>query len=718
MDLLTPTFLIGSIFTPQVIWGLLWGGLAVITLSILILMQTRWGQAKPMSKCVVLSVFAHVLLIGYAHTTEMFEDQPANHTKPIKFKLSSVSFDQQKTENQDHEIEEAKPWEVFATSDFPATTSTAIDSLDRKQSEAQTVADVKSEIPSAQLTEATLPQTSEVNSADIVDNPTTPRFDNGVLIDQVNVSVAEMEKPIQIAVVEPVQQQPSVIPGLARAAIGSKATKNIQRFPTTKPKIFDVNSGSSIQTLTQNIVTERPAEAIAGEDDRLKQSDNHQEFNNNQPSNSSVVETESRSKPANQFVSQRTPAIVMPSEEQLFEQFAKGNIPTPNTDRRLMNEMPLPLAMQARVAENQKKIIESQGGNPQIEASIEAALVWLVANQTDDGSWDASQHESGKEKKNLGHDRFGAGANADSGITGLAVLAFLAKGHSHLEGKHRTTVQHGLEYIVNHQASNGSLAGDARMFAQMYCHGMAMLALSEAYAMTRDERLRPFLDNAIDYTVSSQHQTTGGWRYQPGDIGDMSQFGWQVMALHSAHLAGVEVPDKTQLLMARFLNDASSGQAGGLASYRKGEKVTAPMTAEALVCRIFIQQYDDEQTLKEASDYIARFEPGPGKMNLYYWYYATLGLHQLQDENWERWSKKIQTQLMATQQLQGPNTGSWKPDTEWGNYGGRVYSTALATLSLEVYFRYLPLYKGSDAPRRLPVASRMAAPIRISSLPE
>ncbi|MGY8770698.1 MAG: prenyltransferase/squalene oxidase repeat-containing protein [Pirellulales bacterium] len=718
MDLLTPTFLIASIITPQVIWGLLWGGLAVITLSILILMQTRWGQAKPMSKCVVLSIFAHLLLIGYAHTTQMFDQQPANETKLFEFKLSNVSFEMKETEKKDNKQEEAKPWNTFATSDYPETSSTAIDPLERKPAESQSVAEVKSQIPSAQITNSSLPQTAKLNYPKVADNPTEPGLKNGQLIDQVNVSVAEIKQPVHSKESVPVQQKESLIPDLARATIGPSVSEMVKRFPSVKPITSNLDASNNIQSLTQSIVTERPAEAIAGEDDRLKQSDNQLKFKDNQASQSRVADSESVPKSSNQFISQRSPAVVMPSEEQLFEQFAKGSIPTPSTDRRLMNEMPLPLAMQARVAENQTTIIESQGGNPQIEASIKAALIWLVSNQTDDGSWDASQHGSGKEKKNLGHDRYGAGANADSGITGLAVLAFLAKGHSHLEGKHRSTVQHGLEYIVNNQSSNGSLAGEARMFAQMYCHGMALLALSEAYAMTRDERLRPFLDSAIAYTVSTQHQTTGGWRYQPGDIGDMSQFGWQVMALHSAHLAGIEVPEKTQLLMARFLNDASSGQAGGLGSYRKGEKVTAPMTAEALVCRVFLQQYDDEETLREASNFIARFEPGPGKMNLYYWYYATLGLHQLQDENWNRWSSKIQSKLMATQQLQGPNTGSWKPDTEWGNYGGRVYSTALATLSLEVYFRYLPLYKGSDAPRRLPVASRMAAPIRVSSLPD
>ena len=36
--------------------------------------------------------------------------------------------------------------------------------------------------------------------------------------------------------------------------------------------------------------------------------------------------------------------------------------------------------------------------------------------------------------------------------------------------------------------------------------------------------------------------------------------------------------------------------------------------------------------------------------------------------------------------------GSWDPSGPWGRYGGRLYSTAISTLTLEVYYRLLPLY--------------------------
>jgi aspartokinase len=64
--------------------------------------------------------------------------------------------------------------------------------------------------------------------------------------------------------------------------------------------------------------------------------------------------------------------------------------------------------------------------------------------------------------------------------------------------------------------------------------------------------IKPAVERAVAYTVAAQH-SGGGWRYQPGDVGDMSQFGWQIMALKSAELAGVKVHDLTEQRAARFL---------------------------------------------------------------------------------------------------------------------------------------------------------------------
>jgi hypothetical protein len=323
---------------------------------------------------------------------------------------------------------------------------------------------------------------------------------------------------------------------------------------------------------------------------------------------------------------------------------------------------------------------------------VQAALAWLATNQSADGRWDADRFGAGHERKVLGHDRQGAGARADTATTGLALLAFLGAGHTHLSGKYKDNVKRGLEHLLNAQAADGNLGGDAEMYAFMYSHGIATLALSEAFAMTSDKRLEPSLRGAIAYTIQAQHPSTGGWRYRPNDPGDTSQLGWQLMALKSAELSGLDIPDATRDGMIRFLRSVSTGNHGGLASYRPRERATRPMTAEALVCRQFLGMMRDNPAANEAGDYLLAELPNTERINLYYWYYGTLGMYQLQGDHWRRWNAAMQEALVKRQVNAGPTGGSWDPECLWAGYGGRVYTTAMAALCLEVYYRYLPLY--------------------------
>jgi hypothetical protein len=215
--------------------------------------------------------------------------------------------------------------------------------------------------------------------------------------------------------------------------------------------------------------------------------------------------------------------------------------------------------------------------------------------------------------------------------------------------------------------------------------------LSEALALTGDRRLAPFVERAVGFTLACQHPTNGGWRYQKGDLGDMSQFGWQVMALRSAELAGVAVPQTAHNGMRRFLRSASSGTQGGLASYRAGERVSRTMTAEALACRYFLDGEPPSNLRDEAVAFLLEDPPQDGRPNFYYWYYGTLALYQTQDDHWNSWNAALQEQLLGRQRTDGDAAGSWDPDCIWGGYGGRVYTTAMGCLCLEVYYRYLPL---------------------------
>ncbi|HMO92990.1 MAG TPA: terpene cyclase/mutase family protein [Pirellulaceae bacterium] len=355
---------------------------------------------------------------------------------------------------------------------------------------------------------------------------------------------------------------------------------------------------------------------------------------------------------------------------------------------------PLPEIYQARAERKVNSWLEIAGGSERTEIAVRSALDFFSRAQDPDGRWSAKRFGAGLEHRVLGHDRGGAGYEADTGVTGLALLSFLAAGHTHLAGEYRETMRKGLEYLLTVQKPDGSLAGDALLYSRMYCHSMATLALSEAYAMTGDDRLRPALQSAVNYSVRAQHPSGGGWRYLPGDKGDMSQFGWQVMALKSAQLGGIDVPDSTWRAMKVFLENCSSGTYRGLAAYQPGQVPTRVMTAEALLCRYFMEGTPNPALVREASDAIIVKKPGDGEINFYYWYYATYALNMVGGDTWNEWNNALKLQLLSMQRQDGPLRGSFDPVGIWCGYGGRIYSTALATLCLESYYRYLPMNAG------------------------
>lgn len=205
---------------------------------------------------------------------------------------------------------------------------------------------------------------------------------------------------------------------------------------------------------------------------------------------------------------------------------------------------------------------------------------------------------------------------------------------------------------------------------------------------------------AVGFCLAAQNATTGGWRYRPGDSGDTSQLGWQMMALASAQRAGVGVPAQTWVRVERFLRSVRRGNYGGLASYRPDSGPSTPMTAEALYCRMLLGEIQpeaiDERAAAEATSQLLAARPDAQRVNLYYWYYATLALHyrhQRDDRaaaDWRAWNDALTAALLATQVTDGRDAGSWNTNTVWGGYGGRVYTTAMAAMCLEVYYRYAP----------------------------
>jgi len=368
----------------------------------------------------------------------------------------------------------------------------------------------------------------------------------------------------------------------------------------------------------------------------------------------------------------------------------------------------IPSAYRLRTDEEREKAIMRFGGSQESEAAVDRSLKWMASVQNSAGFWDASEFGAGLvEVDEKGINRKNAGRDADVGVTALAVLAFLGKLNTVDQGVYSPQVNRALRWIVSQQTSKqwgegwgstpGYLGGNATEFEAIYCHAMATFALGEAYAMSRDnpdaQWLRAPLEQATNFILDVQNGD-GGWRYIKGQReGDMSIFGWQVMALKSAEASGIQIDSDRKLRMQKFLADRRLGRAGGLAGYRLNERASAPMTAEALYCRQMLGVAHDPGATREALQMLMNNLPRRTSLNFYYWYYGTLAMHQHGGPEWDRWNIAVRDLLIAEQRLHGPLAGSWDPRDVWGGYGGRMYSTAVATLSLEVYYRYLPLYR-------------------------
>ena len=334
-----------------------------------------------------------------------------------------------------------------------------------------------------------------------------------------------------------------------------------------------------------------------------------------------------------------------------------------------------------------QRLVESEGGTIYTEAAVARGLEWLARHQNDNGSWSLDAFSSAGDCN--GRCR-GAGRNSDMAGTALGLLPFLGAGQTHLQGQYREAVARGLRFLMDNESADGDLRFPGQ--GQMYAQGLAAIALCEAYALTKNARLRDHAQRALDFIVRAQH-SEGGWRYEPGQAGDMSVVGWQLMALRSGQMAYLNVPDEVFVRASRFLDRVQTDSRRGLFGYMPGHQATPAMTAEGLLSRQYSGWRPSDRRLQAGLDWLLEHHlPRRDWPNIYYWYYATQAMHHMGGERWRRWNSVLPAILVNLQETEGHEAGSWTPRTELDPVGGRVYMTALAVCTLEVYYRHLPLY--------------------------
>ncbi|MEZ6197382.1 MAG: prenyltransferase/squalene oxidase repeat-containing protein [Planctomycetota bacterium] len=353
-----------------------------------------------------------------------------------------------------------------------------------------------------------------------------------------------------------------------------------------------------------------------------------------------------------------------------------------------------------------------RGGGARDQSAVDHGLDWLARHQSPDGRWDADEFmKNGDRARGPLCDGPG-GALHDVGLSGLSLLAFLGAGETHRAGNYRDTVRRGLRWLLDQQDAEGCFG--PRTSAQFtYDHAIATLAICEAYGLTRSPLFREGATRGVRFCLDCQNPYAG-WRYGVSDgENDTSVTGWMVMVLKSARMAGIPVDDtpmKWALGWIEKMTDEDTGRTGyldrgGLPVREEGRLEAFPaaevesLTAVAVLSRVFGgQDPASHRTIKAGAELLTEKMPlwdeSRGSIDMYYWYYGTLAMFQVGGPGWEAWNRAMQRAVVDTQRgvRKGGEpdnfTGSWDPKGAWGENGGRIYSTAIMTLCLEVYYRY------------------------------
>jgi hypothetical protein len=308
--------------------------------------------------------------------------------------------------------------------------------------------------------------------------------------------------------------------------------------------------------------------------------------------------------------------------------------------------------------------------------AVNKGLDYLAGSQGDDGSWIN-----------------GGGQAYPVAMTGLAGMALLAHGDSPTRGKYARNLQGTVEFLVRCATPNGLLTGPTQDSGiPMHGHGFALLFLASVYGMISKESLRQQVGTAVRKAVAltSQGQSgEGGWSYVPGDGDEGSVTVTQVQALRAAHNAGFLVPRAVIEEAVRYLERCRTPEGGIRYSLLSGGGARLPISAAAVATLYNAGQFDGPiatDCLKYVWDQFRSSEDwNKGGGHAFYTHlYAAQGFYMAGDEYWDAYFPKARDQLIA---MQGPD-GSWN-----GDGIGQVYGTAIATIILQLPFKFLPVFQ-------------------------
>lgn len=391
---------------------------------------------------------------------------------------------------------------------------------------------------------------------------------------------------------------------------------------------------------------------------------------------------------------------------------------------------------QNRQSSRRRAMLRNWSADKQAAAAVDAGLEWLCRHQSADGRWDAEafqeacRGEAEKRCRGAGQPRYNVG------LTGLALLAFLGRGITHIPaatwwfagilpgGEHNTvsaalrlarwsaTVAKGVRFLLSVQDGEGCFGERVTRFT--YNHAIATQAIAEAYGMTRDDSLREPLVRAVNFIVKCQNPGLG-WRYgvRNGD-NDTSVTTWMTMALSSARAAGVPVPVSAFRGAKNWITRATDDD--GIITYTLTQRspnhgspysTTVMGTLAGLLAQPRSIDVHRGRLAKWPLSY-SLLHPQPEWLedasispDIIHWHFIGLLCVQAHwhlpdnplSQQCARWHETLISVLTEAQMSpeSGCAGGSWPAVGAWSAAGGRIMTTALAILCLETCYRYAPI---------------------------
>ena len=330
------------------------------------------------------------------------------------------------------------------------------------------------------------------------------------------------------------------------------------------------------------------------------------------------------------------------------------------------------------------------------ESAVASGLKWLASVQEPTGKWIPSKFN--------GRDEY------IPAMTGLSTLCFTAQGNSHLSGEYSATVDKAIQYLISIHQPDG-LINPLGANPNLYNHGIATYALLEDYLIAQSNQapdkigLEDAVVKAVSFIINAQ-SASGGWGYEARSrTPDTSITVWQIRVLRLASVLDIPGTEEALYKSRQWLNYVTNDD--GLVGYQarldypnKPDTLTAAGLSAYLMidslpamnaCQDDIKKRLDTMVAKQSAHVLAkepmgllRIEDDGGyrtetylNYDLCYWYWTSPDL--MASPEWNKWNESLKRSVLMGQ----TKDGRWKVEDKWSIYGGEIYTTSMALLTLQ-----------------------------------